>query len=128
MTALQLLSICGSIVFLVVVVDLIRRGHLKEKYSVLWIAATIAILILSMWRELLHKLAGVLGVNYPPSLLFLVALTFVMMIQLHYSVVISKLSDKNKVLAQELALLKAEIRDGVKGASSEPSGRDNKGS
>lgn len=116
MNIIQIVALCSSIFLLLLVVDLIRRGLLKEKYSVLWIASTIAIIVLSAWRELLDNLADIFGVAYPPSLLFMVALGFILLILLHYSVVISILTDKNKHLAQEVALLKSAINDGVKGA------------
>lgn len=116
MNIIQIVVLCSSIFLLLMVVDLIRRGLLKEKYSVLWIASTIAIIVLSAWRELLDNLADIFGVAYPPSLLFMVALGFILLILLHYSVVISILTDKNKHLAQEVALLKSAINDGVKGA------------
>ncbi len=117
MNTIQIASIFASIFLLLIVVDLIRRGLLKEKYSVLWILSTVVIIILSAWRELLHKLAALVGVDYPPSLLFIIALGFILLILLHYSVVISILTDKNKHLAQEIALLKSAINDGVRGVS-----------
>lgn len=119
MNTIQIFSLCAGILLLLVVVDFVRRGLLKEKYSVLWIASTIVIIVLSAWKELLHKLASFFGVNYPPSLLFMIALGFVLLILLHYSVVISILTDKNKHLAQEIALLKSAVNDGVKGAVKE---------
>lgn len=116
MSIIQIISLCGSILLLLVVVDFVRRGLLKEKYSVLWIASTIVIIVLSAWKELLHKLASMVGVSYPPSLLFMIALGFILLILLHYSIVISILTDKNKHLTQEVALLKSAIKDGVNSA------------
>ncbi|MHC4278331.1 MAG: DUF2304 domain-containing protein [Planctomycetota bacterium] len=110
MQAVQILSLAVSIVLLVVVIDFIRRGLLKEKYSILWLASIFAIIVFSLWKSLLHKVAGLLGVAYPPSLLFLVAFAFVLLILLHYSVVISVLTDRNKRLTQELTLLKAAFK------------------
>ncbi len=118
----QIFSIIGSVAFFALIIDFIRRGLLKEKYSVLWIAATMVIIILSLKKGLLDSFAGLLGVAYPPSLLFLVAFIFVLLIILHFSVVISIFHEKNKTLSQELTLLKNALREAginVQGAAEE---------
>jgi hypothetical protein len=107
----QILAIAGALVLFVLVVDFVRRGLLKEKYSVLWLASALAILVLALKKNLLDTIAGYLGVSYAPSLLFLVAFLFVMLIILHFSVVISIFHDKNKVLTQEITLLKNAMHE-----------------
>lgn len=107
----QAIAIIGSTALFIFVIDFIRRGLLKEKYSVLWLASSIVILILSIKKGLLDSLAAFLGIAYPPSLLFLVAFLFVMLIILHFSVVISILHEKNKNIAQELALLRNALKE-----------------
>jgi len=59
-----------------------------------------------MWRGLLDTIALTVGVAYPPALLFFVAFLFLLLIVLHFSVIISSLSEKNKKLSQEIAILK----------------------
>ena len=93
-----------------VIVELIRRGRLKEKYSLLWLFAGTILLIFSLSRGLLEYVSSLLGIYYPPSFLFLLAFLFLLLITLHFSVVISGLSDKNKKLAQELALLRQQMQ------------------
>jgi len=107
----QILAIAGALVLFAFVVDFVRRGLLKEKYSVLWLASALAILVLAIRKHLLDTIAGWLGVSYAPSLLFLVAFLFIMLIILHFSVVISIFHDKNKVLTQEIALLKNALKE-----------------
>lgn len=116
----QMFAIIGSLVLFLFVIDFIRRGLLKEKYSVLWIAASVVITILSLKKTILDSVAGFFGVAYPPSFLFLVALFFVMLILLHFSVVISILHEKNKVLTQELTLLKKALKESGLNPSSSP--------
>jgi hypothetical protein len=118
----QIISLAVSVVLLVVVIDFIRRGLLKEKYSILWLASIFAIAVFSLWKGLLDKVAEIVGVAYPPSLLFLVAFAFVLLILLHYSVVISILHEKSKTLAQELALLKAALKE--KGCGEDVGGKE----
>lgn len=109
MDLIKILAVVGSCAVLLAVIELIRRGRLKEKYSLLWLFAGGILLFLSASRDLLNYLASVLGVFYPPSLLFLLAFLFLLLITLHFSVVASGLSEKNKQLAQELALLRQEM-------------------
>ncbi len=109
MDLIKILAVVGSAAVLVAVIELIRRGRLKEKYSLIWLFASGILLFLSSSRGLLNYLAKLLGVFYPPSLLFLVAFLFLLLITLHFSVVVSGLSEKNKKLAQELAILRQEV-------------------
>ena len=108
---IQIISIVISLVLFAAVIDLIRRGLLKERYSVLWLISMFLVVVLSLWKELLSTISAMVGVAYPPALLFLVAFLFVILILLHYSVAISSLSEKNKILAQEIALLKDRLYD-----------------
>ena len=110
MDLLKILSIIGSASVLIVVIELIRRGRLKERYSLLWLLAGGILLLLSSSRDILEYISHVVGIYYPPSLLFLLAFLFLLLITMHFSVVLSDLSEKNKKLAQELALLRQEIQ------------------
>ncbi|HSB33904.1 MAG TPA: DUF2304 domain-containing protein [Nitrospirota bacterium] len=114
MDLLKVLAVVGSVALLVVVVELIRRGRLKERYSLLWLLAGGLLLFLSLSRGILDSLAGLFGIFYPPSLLFLLAFLFLLLITLHYSVVLSGLSEKNRHLAQEVALLRREVEEALK--------------
>lgn len=97
-----------SLVIFLSVIELVRSRRLKEKYAILWLCASLAMSAFSFSRELLHLAARILGIKYPPALIFLIGLLFLVIINIHFSVVISQLSDKNKTLAHELALLREE--------------------
>jgi hypothetical protein len=107
-------SIAGAIasfVLVLVVLELIRSRRLRERYALLWLATGIVLTVLSAWREGLNTIAGWLGVrSYPPAVLFAVGILFILAVLLHYSTVISRLSDQNVVMAQRLALLEQELR------------------
>ena len=107
-------SIAGAIasfVLVLVVLELIRSRRLRERYALLWLATGIVLTVLSAWREGLNTIAGWLGVrSYPPAGLFAVGILFILAVLLHYSTVISRLSDQNVVMAQRLALLEQELR------------------
>ena len=106
-------SIAGSvasILLILVVLELIRSRRLRERYALLWLATGLVLLVLSAWRGGLNTIAGWLGVSgYPPAILFAAAIMFVIAVLLHYSTVLSKLTDDNVLLAQEIALLRARL-------------------
>lgn len=110
MDRVQWVSILGSAGLLAVVFELVRSRRLQEEYSLLWLFTGAVLLLLSCWRGLLDRMASVFGIYYPPSALFLVGLGFLLMILLHFSVIISSLSERSKKLAQEIALLREELR------------------
>ena len=99
----------AAILLLAVIFELIRSRRLQERYALLWLLTGTVALVLAVWRQGLGKLSDVLGVSYPPSMLFLATGVFVIMLLLHYSTVISRLSDQNRLLAQRLALLEGRV-------------------
>jgi hypothetical protein len=102
----------ASLLLLLVVFELIRSRRLRERYALLWLAAGVVLLVLSVWRDSVNTLADWVGVEtYPPAVLFAVASLFILLVLLHYSTVISRLSDQNTILAQRIAILEAELRD-----------------
>src|SRR5437763_17057075 len=88
-----------------------RSRRLQEHYAILWLLIWLLILILGLWRGLLSTIADTVGIAYPPSALFVLAAFFILLLLLHYSTVISKLSDQNRILAQRLALLEARLSE-----------------
>jgi hypothetical protein len=102
---IQILAIAVSATLLLVVLELVRRKAFLERYALLWLLSALVLLALSVWSGLLETLANVVGIVYPPNALFLVAFGFVLVLLLHFSLAVSKLSDQTKLLAQRLAML-----------------------
>jgi len=107
---LSLVAGTAVVAVLCVVIELIRRRKLQERYALLWIVTGVVMLVLAVWRGALYALANAAGVAYPPSALYMVAGLFVLAVLLHYSTVLSRLSEQNKTLAQRLALLEQELK------------------
>ncbi len=102
----------ASLLLLLVVFELIRSRRLRERYALLWLLTGVVLLVLSIWRGGLNTIAGWFGVSgYPPAILFAVAILFILLVLLHYSTVISRLSDESTILAQRLALLEERFRE-----------------
>ena len=111
MTRVTVLAICASSALLLYILEMVRRRKLREEYSILWLAGSFILLVLSVKQEWLDGIARWVGIAYPPSLLFLVAILFILLILIHFSITISKLHRTNKKMAQEIALMKQSKSD-----------------
>jgi hypothetical protein len=101
----------AALILLVVILELIRSRRLQERYAVLWLITAVTMLVLAIWRDGLAQIADLAGIAYPPSALFVIVSLFILAVLLHYSTVISRLSDQNKILAQRLALLERDLEE-----------------
>ena len=115
---ISVVAAIAALALLAVIFELIRRRSLHERYAILWLVTGTTILVLAIWRDGLDTLANIVGIAYPPSALFMLALLFILIVLLHYSTVISKLADQNRILAQRLALLEQESREPERGRRS----------
>lgn len=122
MERITILSVGASAVLLLYILEMVRRRRLREEYSILWLAGSVVILVLSLKKEWLDWASRAVGIYYPPSFLFLVGMLFILLILVHFSVTISKLYQMNKKIAQDLALLKHAIPSPDPPASNEPPG------
>lgn len=93
-----------------VVLELVRRRRLLERYALLWLLSAVVLLGLAAWRDGLRVISHALGIIYPPNALFFVAFGFILLLLLHFSSAVSRLSDQTKVLAQRAALLEERLR------------------
>lgn len=115
---LQLVACAGALLLLVVVFELVRRKRLMERYALLWLLSAFVLLVLAVWGGLLEEVANTIGIFYAPSALFAVAFAFVLLLLLHFSLAVSRLTDQTKVLAQRLALV--EERERARAREAEP--------
>ncbi len=104
----RVFAVLTSLVTLLLVVELVRRRRLKEEYSWLWVATGVAMLFLSGWYGLIEWITGLIGAVTVTTTLFLFGLLFLLAISVHFSTVISRLTEQVRRLTQELAILGAE--------------------
>jgi hypothetical protein len=120
---IQYIAVVVCLLLILGIVELIRRGRLREEYAFIWLASALAALALSIWRGAFDALARFLGIAYGPALLILVILFFGFVFLVHFSVIVSKLKDENKRLAQEMAILTKQIEERkAKNGNTSPSG------
>ncbi|WP_068783910.1 DUF2304 domain-containing protein [Paenibacillus phocaensis] len=110
---IYLISVGIAALFLVFVLELVRRQKLREQYSLLWILFSAILLICSMNVRLIEWIADRLGVKYAPAILFLFGLLFCFAFILHLTIVITRLTAQVLRLTQEIVILKEReaVRD-----------------
>ena len=99
-----------SLALLALVLELVRRDLLKERYALLWLATSVAGLVIGLFPSILERTAAALSFQLL-TLLFVTGFAFLLLVILGYTVVISRLSERNRKLAQEIALLWQRIED-----------------
>ena len=107
---IQLVAIVAAGAMLLVVLELVRRRRLMERYALLWLLSAAVLLALASWRDGLQVISHAIGIVYPPNALFFIAVGFILLLLLHFSSAVSRLSDQTKVLAQRAALLEERLR------------------
>jgi hypothetical protein len=112
----QRIAVVVTLLFLVLVIELVRRRRLVERYALLWISASLVLVVLAVWNGALNWIADTLGILSPPNALFLIGVGALFVLALHFSVAFSRLSEETKILAQEVARLDREQRRIRKGA------------
>jgi hypothetical protein len=113
MTRITLVSLIATVVLLLLVLELVRRRRLQERYSLLWLATGSSLFLLAAWSDLLNRISDAMGIRTPTNALFVVAAGFFLAVLLHFSLAMSRLSEQCSRLAQRLAML--EERTAVPG-------------
>lgn len=104
----KIFAILASVVVLGTILELVRRRKLKEEYALLWIVTGAIMVGLTMWYSALLWVSSLIGSLTPTTTLFLFALLFLLLVCVHFSIVISRLTSQVNRLAQELAIMTAE--------------------
>jgi len=97
---------------LLIVLELIRRRLLSERYSLIWLASAIVVILLMIFYESGYmRLVRYLRIANPPTLIFVICFFFLALIVLHYSLAITRLSNRSKETARQLALLDDKLAE-----------------
>lgn len=108
-STIQIVSLTGSIIFLLLILWSVRQQKLKEAYAMIWLLIGFVMIIFSVFPNILHVISRCIGIVYAPATLFLCLLCGVIMILFQYSLLLSKNQERISRLAQEIALLKNEL-------------------
>ena len=100
-----------ALALLLLVLELVRRRLLAERYSLLWLAMALAVLLQAASRPMVDRLAALVGISYPPSALFVAGFGGMLVLMLYLTAVITKLSRQNRIAAQRIGLLDSRLRE-----------------
>jgi len=90
---------------------LVRRGQLRGKYALLWLGVGAAMVGFAIYPDILVPISEGLGISYEPAIIFMAAIAFLFVVIVHFSYELSRLEDRTRTLAEELALLRAETQE-----------------
>jgi hypothetical protein len=106
---LQIVTVVGSIFFLLFILEAVRRQRLKEAYSLLWLIMGTGFLVIGSWHRGLGVISEMIGIAYAPATLFLILIVTILLILIQFSIVLSRRAEQIKDLSQELALLSQKV-------------------
>jgi len=106
--------IIGAGLFLMIL-DLVRRRRLEERFSCLWLLTGLGILVLAVWYDLLLSISALIGIALPTSTVFFFGVMFLMAVSLQQATKISTLTDQVKNLTQKIAIMDSYIEDLTQG-------------
>jgi len=107
----RVIALVVSAAFLLAVLHLVRRGQLREEFTPIWTLVAVGIMTLSVWFGGVRFITRAVGAWTPSSTLFFFGQIFLLVLCLHYAVKLSTLTVHVKLLAQELAMLRAELAE-----------------
>jgi len=110
-TSAHVLVIVLAAAVIFFIVHLVRSRQLRAKYSVLWLTLGLALAVLAIFPDLLVELSDLVGIDYAPATFMLLALSFLLLLVLHFSWELSRLEDRTRTLAEEHALLRQELEE-----------------
>ena len=105
----RIVAVAITLGFILLILELVRRKRLMERYALLWLLASVVLLVLAAVKGLLSSIAFKVGIHYPPSLLFATAFGVELLLLLHFSLAVSSLTDQNKILAQRVGILQHRL-------------------
>lgn len=107
-TGAHLLIVLLSVISLLFIVRMVRRNQLPSRYALLWLSIGVVIAVLATFPTLLDRASSWLGIAYAPGTFFLGAITLLLLIVVHFSWELSRLDARTRLLAEELAVLRAD--------------------
>jgi len=125
MRANLILGLLGSLVTLGLLFEMMRRHRLREKYAVFWALIAVLTLLVAAVPNLLTWAASLVGVAVPANLLFFAASMLLLVVSVQHSSELGSLEEKTRTLAEEVALLRMELR--LKQSDDDPADRSDLG-
>lgn len=94
---------------IIYILNLVKKKYMDLRYALIWIIVSVCILILTAFPEILNRMAKVLGIASPVNMLFFFGFCFSIVIILSLSIALSRMSEKIKRMAQEIAIMRKDM-------------------
>jgi hypothetical protein len=104
------LGLTAAILTTLFVVELLRRGYLREKFAALWLAVSAGVLVMAAFPRIVGWAADLLGVQVPANLLFFLTAVLLLLVSVQLSYEVSRQEARTRRLAEEIALLREAVR------------------
>jgi len=108
-TRAYVLALCTAVLGLVLIFRQVRRGRLRAKYALVWLTVAILVVPFAVVPGLLDEVASLLGIAYGPTLLLVAGLAFFAVLSIHFSSELTRVEERTRVLAEEIAIMRYEI-------------------
>lgn len=108
---LQIVLIIAIVVYFVIILYFLKKRALELKYTLIWLVAGAAMLVLVVFPQLMTWIIRALGIQSSMNGLYIALIAFIIMILMTLTSIVSRLAYKAKTLTQEFALLEKRVRD-----------------
>ena len=106
----KVFGILTSLILFIAIIYLVKKGRLREEYSLIWFLTGFILLALVIWYDLLLLITKLIGAVLPTTTLFIFGIVFLILLSLHFAIKISNLTDQVKNLSQIVSILEAELK------------------
>ena len=124
MSGSTILGVVGSAVILLTLFEMMRRHRLREKYALNWALVAVAVITVALFPVLLFEASEAVGLAVPANLLFFCAAIVILVLTLQHSSELSRLEERTRTLAEEIALLRLEVERARRGEQPREPSRD----
>lgn len=103
-------GIIAAVLALIAIIELMRRGTLRERHAVWWFVGGVLALVIAVFPQTLGWAARAVGVVVPVNLVFFVAIALLFLVSLQYGAELTRMEEKLRVLAEESAFHERRIQ------------------
>ena len=106
-----LFGIGAAVLALAVVIELLRRRHLRERHAIWWLVAGLLALLVGIFPDTLVWAANIVGIEVPINLVFFVSIAVLVLVCLQHSAELTKMESRTRTLAERIALIEMQLQE-----------------